>query len=475
MENPSAPIALSRSVVLTQESSIPSMLLLGKLVSDGSPADSAASLPDKLRQIWRPSGAVNFWRVTDGTFLVQFNEAGDLRKAHDGAPWPCGGGHDLFLMEHVKRGMNMVDQVGRLTKADLWVRFHGVPADHYSDDTVRALAAAVGERISCDLTSKTSSAEFLRARVRVDVTRPLKRSFEVELENDEQATSVFVRYETVPSLCSSCGVLGHPTDRCPELPRPAAPAASRPQPAAPAASRREKPAVYVASHLGPGRSTSGSGSSSSLRGESSRRYEVVFANAPAVAPAPRSGHRQRRSPVSCSCFSFLKLNRLKTWRKGSVRKIKSSMIGDDSEEELLPPASDQESSAHESVQEPSIMHSHFIVEAHGSRSRKHTRIEVVVETHCSPQLIMGAIQWLSMKGKSSGLDAQYDGNRGVVSIFGLQIDKNTDPVDLIAYLHPRKNGSNNRFSETKPDSPERFTNTMLLLHDANCCKDASKE
>ncbi|KAM0930691.1 hypothetical protein ACQ4PT_000790 [Festuca glaucescens] len=365
MENQSRPIALSRSVVLTEKSSIPSLLLLGKLVSDGFPAASASVLPDKLREIWDPSGTVNFWPVTDGTFLVQFYEAEDLTKAHEGAPWSCGDGDEgLFLMQHVKPGMNMVDQIAGFTKAELWVRFHDVPVDHFSATSVYALAAAIGEPVNCDL-RHTSSADFLRARIRVDITRPLQRSVVVKLENGDQE-SVSVEYEGVPSLCSSCRILGHPADRCPRSHRAH-------QPAAATTAAASRPAVYTPtpSHLGPGRSTS-----SSLRGKSSRRYEVVFANAPA-SPAPPT-----------------------------------------------PPA----------------------------------------------------LRRLSLDLHMTGLDAAYDGKRGVISIYGLQIDQNTDPVDLVAYLLPKiRTKSGLAETQTKPDSPARFADTMMRFHDANCCKGASKE
>ncbi|CAM0878701.1 unnamed protein product [Alopecurus aequalis] len=460
-ESPSRPIVLSRSVLLTEESSIPSLLLLGKLVSDGSLAGSAASLlPDKLRQIWRPSGTVNFWRVSNGTFLVQFYEAEDLTKAHDGAPWSCGDGHDLFLMDHVNSDTNIVDQIAGFTKADLWVRFHGVPVEYFSANSVYALAAAVGEPVNCEL-SHTSSVDFIRARVRVDITRPLKRSVAVKLANDEQA-SVSVEYEVVPGLCGSCGILGHPADRCPRRENHSVPS---------------RPAVYAPSpsHLGPGRSTS-----SSHRGKSSRRYEPD--NLPA-SPGVTSG-QERLSPVNATCFNFSW--KLKSWRKG-VGRSNSSSTWDDSQHQIVHPTPNQQENKEPSMMEAqetplgttSITHSHFIVKAQGyaSRSMKHARIEVVVETHCSPQLIKGAMQWLSKKKESTGLDAEYDGTRGVISIFGLQIDENTDPVDLIAYVHPKKIGLKVRLAETqtKPDSPARFTDTMRRVHDANCYKDASKE
>ncbi|KAK1670879.1 hypothetical protein QYE76_059038 [Lolium multiflorum] len=419
MEKQSRPIALSRSVVLTEESSIPSLLLLGKLVSDGFPAASASVLPDKLREIWDPSGTVNFWPVTDGTFLVQFYEAEDLTKAHEGAPWSCGDGDEgLFFMQHVKQGMNMVDQIAGFTKAELWVRFNSVPVDHFSATSVYALAAGIGEPVNCDL-SHTSSADFLRARIRVDIMRPLKCSVDVVLENGHQA-SVSVEYEGVlPSLCSSCRILGHPADRCPR--RAHQPAAAAPTAAA------SRPAVYTPtpSHLGPGRSTS------SLRGKSSRRYEVVFANEP-TSPAPpptpsalrRSG-QEPLSPVNSSCFNFFKL---KSWRKG-VGKNKSFSTVDDSQHEI----------------EPSNQEAQYCLIFYDCYS-------------------------------FSGLDAAYDGKRGVISIYGLQIDQNTDPVDLVAYLLPKiRTKSGLEETQTKPDSPARFADTMMRFHDAHCCKGASKE
>jgi hypothetical protein len=76
----------------------------------------------------------------------------------------------------------------------------------------------------------------------------------------------------------------------------------------------------------------------------------------------------------------------------------------------------------------------------------------------------------------TGLDAEYAGNKGVISIFGLQIIQNMDPVDLIAHLLP-KIGPEIGVAETqiRPDSPTRFTDTVMRFHDANCCKDASRE
>lgn len=236
-------VSLSRSVVLTQDTSIPSMLILGKLLkctvsgSDGTTATTTASLRAMLLQDWAPSGAVNFLRVTDGAFLVQFHEEADLRRAMDGAPWSCDGGHHLFLMQQAKPETNLVDQLVPGTgftfaTADLWVQFHNVPVEYFSAATLSALAARVGVPLVLpDL--GVAPVELLRARIRVDITRPLVRSLQVDLDDDGRSELVSVVYEQIPILCAACGIVGHPLDRCPT--GAAAAAASR--------SRRERPAA----------------------------------------------------------------------------------------------------------------------------------------------------------------------------------------------------------------------------------------
>ncbi|CAN6223970.1 unnamed protein product [Urochloa humidicola] len=141
--NLSKSVSLSRSVVLNENTSIPSLLILGKLltVSEGAPGLTTGSLPAMLLEMWAPlSGEVNFWRVTDESLLVQFHEKADLRRAMDGAPWPCGGGHHLFLMQKVKPEANLVDQLAAGT-ADLWVQFHNVPVEYFSAESLLALAS----------------------------------------------------------------------------------------------------------------------------------------------------------------------------------------------------------------------------------------------------------------------------------------------------------------------------------------------
>uniref|UniRef100_J3MW05 DUF4283 domain-containing protein n=1 Tax=Oryza brachyantha TaxID=4533 RepID=J3MW05_ORYBR len=157
-----AAVVLSRSVVRTVESSIPSLL-------------------------------------------------GDLARVLDGAPWSCGG-DSFFVLQRVRPDVaDLADQV-RCFKAELWVRFYRVPAEYVSEASLRALATHVGELVKCpDLLPEQA---FFRARIRVDVTQPLVASIDVRLE-DGEPMSVPVVYDRIESvLCARCRMLGHPADWC---------------------------------------------------------------------------------------------------------------------------------------------------------------------------------------------------------------------------------------------------------------------
>lgn len=217
-------VSLSRSLVLTEDTNISSVLILGKLhpISDG--AADMASLRAKLLQEWAPSGTVNFWSLTNGAFLLQFNEEADLRKVMDGAPWSCDGDR-LFLVRQVKPELNLVDQLVGVgfNMADLWAQFHDVPVDYFSAASLCALATSIGVPVVLPNLG-AAPVDLLRARIRVDITTPLVRSLAVDLD-DGSSRLVSVVYEQLPSLCRSCGVIGQPLDLCRLMKQPeAAPA-----------------------------------------------------------------------------------------------------------------------------------------------------------------------------------------------------------------------------------------------------------
>ncbi|KAK2638212.1 hypothetical protein Ddye_026007 [Dipteronia dyeriana] len=58
------------------------------------------------------------------------------------------------------------------------------------------------------------SGEFLRARVFVDITKPLRRCLHIDILGDGEETVMLLRYERLPNHSFRCGRLGNPSQEC---------------------------------------------------------------------------------------------------------------------------------------------------------------------------------------------------------------------------------------------------------------------
>lgn len=54
---------------------------------------------------------------------------------------------------------------------------------------------------------------FIRAPVEVDITKPLERGFDLDVDEDE-AVSIMIRYERLPVYCYNCGKIDHKNKEC---------------------------------------------------------------------------------------------------------------------------------------------------------------------------------------------------------------------------------------------------------------------
>ena len=68
----------------------------------------------------------------------------------------------------------------------------------------------VGDRREC-------WGQYLRIRVTVDISRPLKRIVRLCLREGEDPEILLLQYERLPSFCFRCGILGHQLRECLEI------------------------------------------------------------------------------------------------------------------------------------------------------------------------------------------------------------------------------------------------------------------
>ena len=92
----------------------------------------------------------------------------------------------------------------------IWIQIHDLP-DGYGP-LVKPLAAKVGARCDDVADPGDFAGNFYRARVTLDVRKPLKNH--VSIMKKQKRQIVKVKYERLPDWCAVCGMLGHLFKEC---------------------------------------------------------------------------------------------------------------------------------------------------------------------------------------------------------------------------------------------------------------------
>lgn len=101
------------------------------------------------------------------------------------------------------------------TFCPFWIQMHGVPLEGFSLTNARKIASKVGkvDEVEDPLVGNKIIRGFLRARVYVNIEKPLITSFRIP-RKDFPDTWVWIHYEKLQDYCYSCGMLGHNKKDC---------------------------------------------------------------------------------------------------------------------------------------------------------------------------------------------------------------------------------------------------------------------
>lgn len=101
----------------------------------------------------------------------------------------------------------------KFDRLHLWARVLNLPYNLRDDSRGKVIAAQIDQ--------KATSAQFdhmggfLRARVSVDVNKPLRRWIVIDSAKRLKQDPYDIQYENVPHFCFPCGRLGHSDPYCP--------------------------------------------------------------------------------------------------------------------------------------------------------------------------------------------------------------------------------------------------------------------
>ncbi|TXG48504.1 hypothetical protein EZV62_024379 [Acer yangbiense] len=182
--------------------------LVGKVLS--SRRVNREAFKTIIEQIWSPFGTVDIEAVGKNTFLFYFANPEDRNRIWRRGPWHFD--RHLLALEKLE-GTGNISQLS-FSKAEFWVQIHDIPIMCMNRCMAKWLAAQIGDIIEIPSKSRECWGKFLRVKVLIDISRPLKRWLRLKLDQSDNIVMVNLKYERLPEFCYACGRLGHSIGDC---------------------------------------------------------------------------------------------------------------------------------------------------------------------------------------------------------------------------------------------------------------------
>ncbi|KAK2651223.1 hypothetical protein Ddye_018712 [Dipteronia dyeriana] len=90
-------------------------------------------------------------------------------------------------------------------RVELYVQIHKVPIMCMNRKTVRWLSDQIGKVVDIPAESKECWGKFMKVKVHIDISKPLKRWLRLKLDKSDKMVVVGLKYEKLPEFCYACG------------------------------------------------------------------------------------------------------------------------------------------------------------------------------------------------------------------------------------------------------------------------------
>lgn len=159
---------------LATESATSSILehcLVGRLLADRQ--IKLAYFAERMATTWKPVKHVSILQSERDRYLLQFHHKMDVAKVMEEGPRLYDNFH--LVVERITPGV--VPRTVALNHLDMWVQIHGLPFDFIQQGVGQGIKQFLGELKACD-SRNTIHGSYMRIKVRLDVTQPLKKRME---------------------------------------------------------------------------------------------------------------------------------------------------------------------------------------------------------------------------------------------------------------------------------------------------------
>lgn len=189
----------------------PKLCLVGKFLTEG--IFDFTAMQHTLASLWKPGKGVYIKAIEANLFIFQFYHVIDLNRVIEGSPWSFN--RKVLIIGRMNESMN--PRCVPLDTMDLWVQVHDVQPGFMSERVMQEVGNQVGKYIcSCPSNYKGVWREYMRIRVQMDITKPIRRRMKIRKSGNEWSWITF-KYENIPTFCFICGIIGHSDKFCSKL------------------------------------------------------------------------------------------------------------------------------------------------------------------------------------------------------------------------------------------------------------------
>lgn len=187
------------------------LCVVGRFISEGQ-IDFLA-MRQTLAALWKPGMGLYIKDLEANLFLFQFYHEVDVKRVMEGCPWSFN--KRALIMSRLKEGEN--PRSVSLNSMDLWVQVYDLKTRFMSERILKEIGNHIGSFVASAPTNFVGVwRDFLRVRVTIDITKPLKRKMKISSPGNDCFWISF-KYENIPTFCFICGILGHSEKFCSQL------------------------------------------------------------------------------------------------------------------------------------------------------------------------------------------------------------------------------------------------------------------
>lgn len=129
-----------------------------------------------MKGAWRVKKGFNFREISSNLFSFQFSDVGEKERVFKSGPWSF----DRALL--VLREPGMI-QPSKMTfeESPFWIRLYDLPFSAMNRETAVMLGNRIGEVLDVDESTVRVCGKFIRLRVMLNITKPLRRGVMVNM------------------------------------------------------------------------------------------------------------------------------------------------------------------------------------------------------------------------------------------------------------------------------------------------------